>query len=514
MKDLEAKILTPEARLFLDELHRKFNPERLRLLGERNRIQAEINAGAQPHFLDATRKIRDDSSWSVAKIPADLAKRQVEITGPVDAKMMINALNSGADVFMADFEDSLSPTWPNILNGQSNLIDAVARTLRYVSPEGKEYQLKPETATLMVRPRGWHLEEKHYLVDGEPISASLFDFGLTLFHTGRALLDNGSGPYFYLPKLENHQEARLWAKVIGFAEKKLELPSESVKVTVLIETILAAFEMDEILYELKDYIVALNAGRWDYLFSIIKKFSQKKDFIFPDRSALLMTVPFMRAYTALLVQTCHKRKAHAIGGMAAFIPNRKDPELNARAIEKVKNDKLREVAEGFDGTWVAHPDLVPVAAEIFYTGLQGHPDQKSILRDKEIITDKQLLNFAVPGANVTLQGVTDNIAVALMYLASWLKGIGAAQIHNLMEDAATCEISRSQLWQCAHHNSPFSLVLLKEMIAQEKDGLQKKDPRQPWKQAETLLKKLVENKQFADFLTTEAYKILPDENKS
>jgi malate synthase len=384
--------------------------------------------------------------WRVASTPEDLQQRHVEITGPVERKMMINALNSGADVFMADFEDALSPTWPNIVQGHANLIDAVRRRLSFTSPEGKAYKLNAKIATLLVRPRGWHLPEKHLKVDGQPIAGAFSDFGLYFFHNARETLDRGTGPYFYLPKMESHLEARLWNDVFVFAQDKLKVPKGSVRATVLIETLPAAFEMDEILYELRDHSGGLNAGRWDYIFSLIKKLRTRRDLILPDRQQITMTVPFMRAYTELLVKTCHRRGAHAMGGMAPFIPTRKNPEINEKALAQTRADKEREVKDGFDGTWVAHPDLVPAAKEVFDRKL-GKPHQKERLREEVHVEARELQDIRVPGGTITEGGVRNNISVAVQYLASWLSGNGAAAIYNLMEDAATAEISRAQLWQ-------------------------------------------------------------------
>ena len=409
-------------------------------MARRRARKAELDAGVRPDFLSATEEIRA-GDWRVAPPPDDLQDRRVEITGPVDRKMMINALNSGARVFMADFEDACSPTWTNIVEGQRNVRDAARRTISLETPE-KSYSLSDEIATLLVRPRGWHLPERHVLVDGEPVSASLFDFGLTVFHNAHAQLERGSGPYFYLPKLESHLEARLWNDVFTFAEQELQLPHASIRATVLIETILAAFEMDEILWELRERSTGLNAGRWDYIFSVIKKL----DALLPDRAAVTMTVPFMRAYTELLVATCHRRGAHAMGGMAAFIPSRRDPELNELALAKVREDKLRESGDGFDGTWVAHPDLVPVAAEVFDGVLGEHSNQVGRLRDDVRVAGGDLIDFTIPGAEVTDAGLRTNVSVGVRYLDAWLNGVGAAAIDNLMEDAATAEISRAQVW--------------------------------------------------------------------
>ncbi len=444
------QVLTPEALEFLARLHRAFDPTRKTLLARRDEIQAQIDAGNLPTFLPETEHIRN-ADWQVAPAPPDLQKRWVEITGPVDRKMMINALNSGADVFMADFEDSLSPTWANVIHGQINLIDAVRREIAFTSPDGKEYRLNEQTATLLVRPRGWHLVEKHLLVDGEPISASLFDFGLYFFHNAAELIERGSGPYFYLAKLENHLEARLWNEVFNLAQDLLGIPRGTIRATVLIENVLAAFEMEEILYELRDHASGLNAGRWDYIFSVIKKFRNQPGFVLPDRAQITMTVPFMRAYTDLLVRSCHKRGAHAIGGMAAFIPSRRDPEINRLALAKVREDKLRESGDGFDGTWIAHPDLVPTARQVFEDVLGERPHQKEVLREDVSVTPQDLMNWHIEAGQITEEGLRLNINVGLLYLESWLRGVGAAAIYNLMEDTATAEISRAQVWQWINH---------------------------------------------------------------
>ncbi len=441
-----ARMLTPAALEFVARLQREFGPRRTQLLHARVERQARLDAGERPVLLPSTSAVRA-ADWRVADAPRDLLDRRVEITGPAEPKMMINALNSGASVFMADFEDALSPTWANIVDGQAAVAEAVRRTLSYDAPDGKAYRLNGTIATLVIRPRGWHLPERHVLVDGEPVSASLFDAGLFLFHNARELLDRGSGPYLYLPKLEGHLEARLWNDVFGAAQDLLGIPQGSIRATALIETILAAFEMDEILFELRAHAAGLNAGRWDYLFSIIKKLRAWR-LELPDRAQLAMTVPFMRAYTDLLVRTCHRRGAHAIGGMAAFIPSRRDADVNERALVKVRDDKLRESGDGFDGTWVAHPDLVPVAREVFDTALDSRPNQKDRLReDVDVrIRPDDLLDIRVDGGAVTEAGVRGNVRVAIAYLASWLRGTGAAAIDNLMEDAATAEIARSELW--------------------------------------------------------------------
>jgi len=447
-------ILTPDALAFVTALHRRFDEPRRDLLGRRDEQRSALAAhvaGTPLDFPPATAGIRV-GDWQVAPAPHDLLDRRVEITGPVERKMMINALNSGARVFMADLEDSCSPTWANIVAGQRNLRDAVRREIT-LDVGGKRYRLNESIATLVVRPRGWHLAERHILVDGEPVSASLADFGLYFFHNAAELIARGSGPYFYLPKMEHHLEARLWNDVFVFAQEALDIPRGTIRATVLIETLPAAFEMEEMLYELREHVSGLNAGRWDYLFSFIKTFRDRADKVLPDRAQLTMTVPFMRAYTERLVQVCHTRGAHAIGGMAAFIPSRRDAEVNERAMAKVREDKERESGAGFDGTWVAHPDLVPIARSAFDRVLGDRPHQKSVLREDVRIAADQLIDPAVPGGLVTDSGVRTNVDVALRYLESWLRGNGAAAIHNLMEDAATAEISRSQLWQWVRHGA-------------------------------------------------------------
>ena len=443
-------ILTPQALGFVAALEREFGSHRRELLARRKDRQAEINSGQWPTFLPATEQIRA-GSWQVAPVPADLQKRRVEITGATDRKMMINALNSGASTFMADFEDANSPTWLNMLHGQSNLCDAIQGTIRFTGPDGRHYRLGEQVATLLVRPRGWHLDEKHVTVDGRPVSASLFDFGLYFFHNARQLVDKGTGPYFYLPKLESRLEARLWNDVFALAQDEIGLPRGTIKATVLIETILAAFEMDEILYELRDHAAGLNAGRWDYIFSAIKTFRRRPDVLFPDRAQITMTVPFMRAFTELLVKTCHRRGAHAIGGMTACVPSRRDPEVNEKALAQVRQDKVREAGDGFDGTWVAHPDLVPVAMKEFDRTLGDRPHQKERLREDVQVAAADLLDFHVPDGHITEGGLIQNIDVAVQYLESWLRGTGAVAINNLMENTATAEISRAQIWQWFHH---------------------------------------------------------------
>ena len=445
-------VLSDDALNFVSALHSLVGDRRESLLARRSVRRAELSRhplGAPLDFPAEGRPVRE-SEWRVAPTPSDLNDRRVEITGPVDRKMMINALNSGARVFMADLEDSCSPTWENVIGGQQNLIEAVRGTLAHESGE-KSYRLGARRATLVVRPRGWHLEERHILVDGMPASASLVDFGLYFFHNAAALLERGSGPYFYLPKMESHLEARLWNDVFVGAQELLGIPRGTIRATCLIETLPAAFEMEEILYELREHASGLNAGRWDYLFSFLKIFQRRRDKVLPDRAQLTMTVPFMRAYTERLVQICHRRGAHAIGGMAAFIPSRSDAAVNERALARVREDKERESGDGFDGTWVAHPDLVPVARDVFDAVLGERPHQKDRLRDEVHVTADQLIDAAVPGGLVTEGGVRVNVDVALRYLEAWLRGFGAVAIHNLMEDAATAEISRMQLTQWVEH---------------------------------------------------------------
>ena len=496
-----AEILADDALEFVAALHRRFNARREELLRAREERQQRIAAGDLPDFLPETREIRT-ADWQVDPVPRDLQDRRVEITGPVDRKMVINALNSGARCFMADFEDANSPTWENCVEGQANLIDAIERSIEVVTPE-KEYRLNDETAVLIVRPRGWHLVERHVTVDGEPISASLFDFGLYLFHCGRRQLDAGSGPYFYLPKLESHLEARLWNDVFVAAQEELGLDRGSIKATVLIETILAAFEMEEILYELREHSAGLNAGRWDYIFSIIKKFRDRPDFVLPDRAEVTMTVPFMRAYTELLVRTCHARAAHAMGGMAAFVPSRRDPEVNETAIRKVREDKEREAGDGFDGTWVAHPDLVPVAMEVFDRVLGDRPNQVERRRDDVSVQGFDLLDVRVPGGDVTEEGVTNNVNVGLQYLESWLRGVGAAAINNLMEDAATAEISRAQIWQWVRHGKADA-QRVREIEEEELSAF----GEGRWADARAVFDRVALEDDFVEFLTLPAYDYL------
>jgi malate synthase len=505
-----AKVLTREALAFVAELEARFGPVRAQLLARRRQRDAEIAAGQSYGLLAETAPVRS-AAWKVAAAPADLDRRHVEITGPVEAKMMINALGSGADVFMADLEDSLSPTWENVVSGQAHLREAVRRTLAYTSPEGKAYALGDKLATLVVRPRGWQLTEKHATFGGQPVSASLFDFGLYFFHNARALVERGSGPYFYLPKMESHLEARLWNDVFVAAQDALGVARGSVRATVLIETLPAAFEMDEILYELRDHASGLNAGRWDYLFSAIKKLRDRPGLAIPDRAQLVMTVPFLRAYTERLVRTCHARGAHAIGGMAPFIPSRKNPEINTAALAKVRDDKLREVGDGFDGTWVAHPDLVATAAEVFDAALGARPHQKDRLRDDVEVTDAALVDLRVADGKITEAGVRNNVSVALQYLSAWLAGNGAVAIFNLMEDAATAEISRAQLWFWVHHGGtledgrPVTAALYQALRDDEAAKLAELPAAAHLPQAIAILDQLVVDAGFIDFLTLPAY---------
>ena len=487
----DQEILSPGALALVARLHDELNGDRLELLERRQERQRELDAGIRPVFVAAA---GGETGWKVAPAPPDLRDRRCEITGPPDRKMMINALNSGARVFMCDFEDACSPTWANIVDGQRNLRDAVRRTISIETPE-KSYTLNEQTAVLVVRPRGWHLEERHVTVGGEPVSASLFDFALAFFHNAPELLARGSGPYFYLPKLENHEEARLWARAFAIAEEMLGVPWGSIRCTVLLETILAAFEMDAILYELREYGCALNAGRWDYIFSTIKKFGA----VLPDRAQVTMTVPFMRAYTELLVRSCHARGAHAIGGMAAFIPSRRDPAVNEIALARVREDKLRESGDGFDGTWVAHPDLVPIAVEVFDEVLGDRPNQLERLRDDVEVTVDELLDFEIPGGEITENGLRANISVGVLYLDAWLHGTGAAAIDNLMEDVATAEIARSQVWSWVKAGE-FDADLVRRELEQIEAG----------DEAKRLFAEVALADELPDFLTLSAYPRLRD----
>ncbi|WP_135230810.1 malate synthase A [Deinococcus fonticola] len=506
LRDGYAEILTPEALEFLAGLHRNFGARRLSLLQAREARQQRLDAGEQPDFLPETKGVRD-GDWQIAPLPADLQDRRVEITGPVDRKMIINALNSGARVFMADFEDASSPTWENCVEGQINLRDAVRRTIR-LEQNGKSYRLNEKTAVLLARPRGWHLPEKHVTVDGEVMSGSLFDFGLYFFHNAAELLSRGSGPYFYLPKLESHLEARLWNDVFTFAEKELGVPHGSIRGTVLIETILAAFEMDEILYELRDHSAGLNCGRWDYIFSYIKKFRNDPTKILPDRARVTMAVPMMQNYSKLAIQTCHKRGAPAIGGMSAFIPVKGDEAKNEQAFEQVRLDKEREARNGHDGTWVAHPGMVALATEVF-DRLMPTPNQIGSGKQMDIhISAADLLT--PPDDRVTEAGVRTNMDVGIQYLAAWLRGSGAVPIHNLMEDAATAEISRAQLWQWLHSGvqledgRTLEQPLFDELF---RDEAAKLGP--DYADAATLFKRTATETPLMDFLTLPGYQQLP-----
>jgi malate synthase len=511
-----SEILTTEALKFVRALHETFNERRKELLKKRKEKQQQIDKGAFPKFLPETEHIRK-SDWTIAPLPVDLQDRRVEITGPVDRKMVINALNSGARVFMADFEDANSPTWENNMEGQINLRDAVNGTISFTNPNGKEYKLNEKTAVLMVRPRGWHLHEKHVLVDGEEISGSLFDFGLFFFHNAKKLIEKGSGPYFYLPKLQSYLEARLWNDVFIYAQEYIGIPVGTIKATVLLETIHAAFEMDEILYELRDHSAGLNCGRWDYIFSYLKTFAKQPEFLLPDRAQVTMTVPFMEAYCLRVIQTCHRRNAPAMGGMAAQIPIKKDQKANEEAYAKVRADKEREANNGHDGTWVAHPGLVPVALEVF-DRIMKTPNQIDRKREDVHVTEADLLE--IPKGTITEQGLRTNINVGIQYIASWLSGRGAAPIHNLMEDAATAEISRAQVWQWIRHPEgkledgtqiTFELVAQYQEEEMEKIKLEvgaQSFESDRFKEASKLFTDLVHNDEFVEFLTLPGYKLL------
>ncbi len=521
-RDRFDEVLTPEAVGLVAALHRELGGRRTELLAARAVRQQELSAGGTLDFLAATQPIRDDPAWRVAAPAPGLVDRRVEITGPTDRKMTINALNSGAKVWLADFEDANTPLWENMVSGQLNLIGALDRTLDFTSEEGKSYQLGPDAdlATIVVRPRGWHLDEKHLLVDGQRVSGSLFDFALYFFHCARRQLEKGSGPYFYLPKIESHLEARLWNDAFNLAQDSLGIPRGTIRATVLIETIPAAFEMQEILYELRDHSAGLNAGRWDYLFSVIKKFrSRGQEFVLPERNSVTMTAPFMRAYTELLVKTCHQRGAHAMGGMAAFIPSRRDPEVTAVALAKVREDKTRESADGFDGSWVAHPDLVPLCREIFDAALGDRPNQLTRQRDDVSVSASDLLAVSKTPGTITEAGLRNNISVGLQYLTSWLGGNGAVAIFNLMEDAATAEISRSQVWQWMHNGvrlddgQPVTRDLAERIIAEESATIREAagpafdEPR--FEQAAALFSAVALADDYADFLTLPAYEEMP-----
>ncbi len=511
-----SQVLTSEALSFVGTLSREFDSRRRELLARRMAVQAEIDDGKMPDFLPETREIRE-SDWKIASVPADLQDRRVEITGPVDRKMIINALNSGASTYMADFEDSHSPTWSSTVQGQINLRDAVKGTIDFESPQGKQYRLADKIATLLVRPRGWHLVEKHLSVDGLPVSASIFDFGLFFFHNAANLIARGSGPYFYLPKMESHLEARLWNDVFNRAQDLLGIPKGSIKATVLIETILAAFEMDEILYELKDHMAGLNCGRWDYIFSFIKRFKNIPAYIFPDRAQITMTRHCMRSYSLLAIKTCHRRGAHAIGGMAAQIPIKNDPEANEVALQKVREDKVREATDGHDGTWVAHPGLVRLAKEEFDRAMPA-ANQIEKLRQDVRVTAEDLLKL--PAGTITEQGLRTNIDVGLQYMAEWLKGAGCVPIYNLMEDAATAEISRTQIWQWVHHpkgvlddGRKVTRELFRSLMQEEMQKICKLVGDECYGEgkynlASKLFDEIISNDELDEFLTLRAYEHL------
>ncbi len=505
-------ILTPEAFEFVVKLQRNFNKRRLELLAARVEKQKQIDSGKLPDFLSETKNIRE-SEWVAAPIPADLQDRRVEITGPVDRKMIINALNSGAKVFMSDFEDSNSPFWNNNIEGQINLRDAIRKTISFKNEAGKEYKLNEKTAVLMVRPRGWHLPEKHVAVDGEIMSGSLFDFGLFFFHNAKQLIANGTGPYFYLPKMESHLEARLWNDVFVFAQNELGIPQGTIKATVLIETITATFELHEIIYELREHMAGLNCGRWDYIFSYIKKLRNLNGYVLPDRGQVTMAVPFMAAYSKLVIQTCHKRRVHAMGGMSAFIPIKNNEAENNAAIEKVRVDKVREVTNGHDGTWVAHPGLVSVAMDVFNANMTT-PNNYSITREGEVTTQKDLLT--APEGTISEAGLRMNINVGILYIESWLRGVGAAALHNLMEDAATAEISRTQVWQWIKNGSKLNdgrtvtYELFKEILPSELENVKAYVGENAYnsatmKRAIEIFDELVQQGDYKEFLTLPAY---------
>jgi malate synthase len=520
VSEAHAQILTPEAIDFIVDLQRNFNERRKALLSARQERQRKLDAGEKPDFLPETKKTIRDAAWTVAPLPADILDRRVEITGPVDRKMIINALNSGAKVFMADFEDSNTPTWNNLLDGQINLRDAIRRTITFADPgSGKQYKLNDKVAVLFIRPRGWHLEERHVLVDSEPMSGSIFDFGLYFFHNAKELLARGSGPYFYLPKMESHLEARLWNDIFIRAQKQLGIPQGTIKGTVLIETILASFEMDEILYELRDHSAGLNCGRWDYIFSFIKKFSADPHAVLPDRGQVTMATHFMRSYSKLAIKTCHHRNVHAMGGMSAFIPIKSDPVANEKAIAQVQADKEREASDGHDGTWVAHPGLVPVALEIF-DRLMPQPNQISKQLPDYNPTAEDLLK--IPEGQITEAGLRQNVAVGLGYVEAWLRGIGCVPLFNLMEDAATAEISRAQLWQWVHHKAKLAdgrlvAVDLVESIIENELAQQRKivDAARygAYEKAADLMRDLIRAPRFIDFLTVPAYDRILEQEK-
>ncbi len=513
------EVLTADALEFVAQLQREFGPRRAELLQAREERRERLRDGEKLDFLTSTEKVRGED-WKVKPVPDDLQQRWVEITGPTERKMTINALNSGADGFMADFEDANAPTWRNMVEGHINLRDAIDGTITYAGSDGRRYHLEENPATLLVRPRGWHLPERHLLVDEEPMSGSLFDFGLYMYHCARRLIEKGSGPYFYLPKMESHLEARLWNDAFNFAQDALGIERGTIKATVLIETLPAAFEMDEILYELRDHSAGLNAGRWDYIFSAIKCFPEDSDMILPDRGDVTMTVPFMRAYTELLAATCHKRGAHAMGGMAALIPSRKgNEEANEKALAGVRADKEREVGQGYDGTWVAHPDLVPVAREVFEQGLDREPNQLGKQRDDVEVSAKDLLNLVATPGSITEQGLRTDVNVGFQYVSFWLGGRGAAAINSMMEDAATAEISRTQIWQWVHHGAKLSdgrevtRDLVREVLDEEMAKIRKSVGEETWcagRPAETreIFERVALDRNLIEFLTLPAYEYL------
>jgi len=506
-----AQILTPEALAFVAKLHRAFEPRRQQLLEARAERQREFNAGALPDFLPQTREVRQ-ADWRVAPQPEDLLDRRVEITGPTDRKMVINALNCGASTFMADFEDANCPTWHNMVDGQINLRDAVRRTIR-LEQNGKHYRLNDSSAVLIPRPRGWHLDERHVTVDGQPLSGAIFDFALFFFHNAKELIARRSGPYFYLPKMESHLEARLWNDIFILSQDELQIPRGSVKATALIETVVAAFEMDEILYELREHSAGLNIGRWDYIFSCLKKFRAKPDFCLADRAQVTMTAPFMRAYALLLVKTCHKRGAPAMGGMAAQIPIKNDPQANEAALEKVRQDKLREVTDGCDGTWVAHPALVPVAKEVFDRHMP-QPNQYGRQRPDVEVAAKDLLDFR-PEKPITEAGLRNNISVGIQYLGAWLAGNGCVPVYNLMEDAATAEISRSQIWQWIRSpkgvlddGRKLTLELFRQLLGEELAKVKAELSDGKYDEAAALFEGITADDNYVEFLTLPAYRLI------
>lgn len=512
------KILTPAALDFVERLVREFRPRVDALLEQRLERQVQIDNGSLPDFLEETVDIRN-GDWQIAPVPADLEDRRVEITGPVDRKMVINALNSGARLFMADFEDSSSPTWEAMIHGQINLYDAIRSRIEFTAPNGKVYKLNTKTATLLVRPRGWHMEEGHVLVDGQPVPAGLWDFGLYFFHNAKTLIENGSGPYFYLPKMQSHLEARLWNDVFNFAQDELDIPRGRIKATVLIETILAAFEMDEILYELREHSAGLNCGRWDYIFSFIKCFRKHPEFVLPDRDQITMSTHFMRSYSQLLIKTCHKRGAHAMGGMAAQLPVKEDADLNEMAMMKVRRDKEREAQDGHDGSWVGHPAMVPICEEVFNQYMPG-PNQIAKQRDDVNVDANDLLKC--PQGPITIHGVMKNVSAALRYTEAWLGGLGAVPIYNLMEDAATAEIARAQIWQWIQYpkgiladSRAINEELFRRVLAHELESIRiiygdQFFSHRHYQRAAELLDRMITGRELPEFLTVEAYRQLSE----